>query len=128
MAGYLTPDDAISFADAGKDLLEEDVEDVFGGKVRIRALTAAQNARIRQQAMNFGGPTAKIDWTEMERLQFRYGVIEPKLEADQVKRLHIKSGPSFAKVIKAIDDLSGTDKEALRKAEAEFPEPESDGE
>lgn len=128
MAGYLTPDDAIGYADSGKDLVEQDVEDVFGGKVRIRALTAAQNARIKQQAMNFGGANAKIDWTEMERLQFRYGVVEPSLDADQVKRLHIKSGPSFAKVIKALDDLSGTDKEALRQAEAEFPGPEGDPE
>jgi hypothetical protein len=118
MSGYLTVDEAIENAPA--DLKEKDVEDVFGGKVRIRSLTAHQAARVKQLSLNLKGKTPDVAWAEMEKAQFELGVIEPKFNRDAVEKLHRTSGPSFAKVIAELDSLSGTDKEELRKAQDEF--------
>jgi hypothetical protein len=126
--GYLSAEEIAAYADSGKDLPEADVDGVFGGRVRIRALTAAQNARIQQQSGQFSGKGVTIDFVEMERLKVQYAVIEPKLDADQVKRLHIKSGPSFMKLVAEIDALSGTSEEGLRQAEQEFQGPSGDEE
>jgi hypothetical protein len=118
-AGYLTVDQAIE--NAAADRVEADVTDVFGGRVRIRSLSAAQQARVKQASMNLGGRNPTIAWAEMERLQFELGVIEPKFTAEQVKKLHIESGPSFARVIEEIDRVSGLNKEELRQAQEDFP-------
>lgn len=119
-SGYLTVDKAKE--NAPKDLKEEDVEGVFGGKVRVKSLTAAQSARVKQVSINMSGRNPDVIWAAMELLQFEYGVIIPKFDADDVRTLHLESGPSFAKVIAKIDELSGTDKEEMAKAQAAFPE------
>lgn len=119
-SGYLTADQAVENAPA--DLVEKDVEDVFGGKVRIRSLSAHQAAAVKQASINLQGRNPDVVWAQMELKQFRYGVINPQFSEDQVRSLHIASGPSFAKVIAAIDALSGIDKEELRTAQQEFPE------
>lgn len=119
---YLTPEEALT--NAPNDIVEDDVEGVFGGKVRIRSLTAAQQARVKQVSLNLSGRNPDVAWAEMERTQFQLGVIEPKFTAEQVLMLHRMSGPSFAKVIERIDEISGTNKEELRKAQQEFQGPE----
>lgn len=119
---YLTAEEALT--NAPKDITAEDVEDVFGGKVRIRSLTAAQQARVKQVSLDLSGRNPDVAWAEMERTQFQLGVIEPKFTAEQVLMLHRMSGPSFAKVIERIDEISGTNKEELRKAQQEFQGPE----
>lgn len=119
--GYLTVSEAIDNAPA--DCIEEDVEGVFGGKVRIRGLTAAQAARVKQESINLSGRNPDVVWSAMERTQFELGVIQPQFTADQVRTLHLTSGPSFAKVIARLDAISGMDKEELRNAQKEFPGP-----
>jgi hypothetical protein len=109
------------------DLKEEDVHDVFGGKVRIRSLTAAQAARVKQASIHLGagrGGGPEFGWAEAELMQFEMAVIKPKFSADDVRTLHLTSGPSFAKVIAAIDKLSGTNAEKLREAQKGFRGPE----
>ncbi len=117
---YLSVEEAI--ANAPADCEERDVEGVFGGKVRVRSLTAAQSARVRQASVNLSGRNPDVVWAEMEIRQFEFAVIQPKFTHDQVKSLHLAAGKSFAKVIGVIDEISGMDKEELRKAQQEFPE------
>lgn len=115
---YLTVDQAKENAPA--DLQEEDVE-VWGGKVRVRSLTAAQSAAVKQASIDLKGRHPDVAWAEMERRQFLYGVIIPKHTKEQVKDLHVSSGVGFKKIVDKIDELSGIDKEELRKAQDEFP-------
>lgn len=109
---------------AANDRGEEVVElPALGGSVKIRALSASQDARVNEASSSFGsnGKT-KLDFTQMERLRFQYGVVEPTFTADQVKKLHIKSGPSFQRVLKRINELSGLTEKDAEEAEAAFPE------
>jgi hypothetical protein len=118
---YATAEDLL--ANAPKDIKEVDVEDVFGGlTVKVRGLTAAQAAHVKQLSFNMQGRSADIVWGMMEITQFELGVIEPKLTHEQVLMLHRTSGPSFAKVIDTLDKLSGIGKEELRKAQSDFQE------
>lgn len=117
---YLTVEDAL--ANAPQDLEEVDVEGVFGGKVRVRSLTAAYAAAVKRATTVQRGGNVEVTWAEMERKQFQLGVIVPRFTADQVRAMHATSGPSFAKVIAEIDRISGLDKEALRDAQKDFPE------
>lgn len=110
---------------APKDIIEEDVTDVFNGlTVRVRGLTAAQSAHVKQTAFSMRGPgqSPALSWSQMEITQFELGVIEPKLTHEQVLMLHRMSGRSFAKVIEKLDEISGTNKEQLREAQKEFQE------
>lgn len=116
--GYITAAEAIERAPA--DCKEEDVDGVFGGKVRIRGLTAAQQARVKQESIKLGGRNPDVVWAAMELVQFELAVIQPKFTTSQVATLHATAGPSFAKVISAIDALSGTSEEERKKAQAAF--------
>lgn len=109
---------------APKDIIEKDVEDVFGGlTVRVRSLTASQAAHVKQKSFTMGGGrTPDLAWGQMEIAQFEMGVIEPKLSHEQVLMLHRMSGASFAKVINVLDEISGMGKEELRAASREFQE------
>jgi hypothetical protein len=116
---YATAEEVM--AAAPFDCKEEDVEDVFGGKVfRIRGLTAAMQSRVKQESIKLGGRSPDVIWAAMELVQFELGVIEPKLSTSQVQTLHATAGPSFTKVIAAIDALSGTSEEERKKAQAAF--------
>ena len=116
--GYVTAAEAVERAPS--DCKEEDVENVFGGKVRIRGLTAAQSARVKQESIKLGGRNPDVVWAAMELLQFEMGVIQPQFSAAQVQKLHVTAGPSFTKVITAIDALSGTSEEERKKAHEAF--------
>jgi hypothetical protein len=120
--GYLSAESALE--NAPSDLEEVDVEGVFGGKVRIRALTAAQAAVVKGVTVDTRGRTPTITWADMERMQFQLAVVRPTFTADQVRTLHATSGRSFARVIAEIDRISAMDKEALRDAQKDFPEPD----
>lgn len=118
---YATVDEIL--ANAPKDIVERDVTGVFGGStIRVRSLTAAQSAHIRQKSLILGGRSPDVVWAEMERLQFELAVVEPKFTKEQVLMLHRMSGPSFSKVIGVIDEMSGIGKEELRTAQKEFQE------
>jgi len=118
---YATADELL--ANAPKDIVEKDVEDVFDGlTIRVRGLTAAQASQVRQQSLNMNQRGADVAWAQMEIAQFEMGVIEPKLSHTQVVMLHRTAGPSFTRVIEVLDELSGTNKEELRNAQREFQE------
>jgi hypothetical protein len=106
---------------APNDLVEETLEvPEWGCSVKVRSFTAGQNAVIKQRGLAFKGEDTKVAWAEMEIAQFQQGVVDPRFTEEQVRKLHATSGRGFARVIQKLDDLSGTDKEALRKAQDEF--------
>lgn len=93
----------------------------WGFSVRVQSFTAAQSAAVKQRGFGFKGEETTVAWAEMEIMQFQLGVIEPKFSEDQVRQLHLSSGPGFARVIEKLDELGKIDKEALRTAREEFP-------
>lgn len=122
-AQILTADAMLAFAQEGKDLESDVVDDVFGGSVRIKSLTAAQAAQVQQGSIRFGASRkqrTEFNFASAERLKFRYGVTEPSLTDDQVRTLQTTAGPSFQKVLKAIDEISGTDEKAAEEDEQQF--------
>jgi hypothetical protein len=109
------------------DLKQAEVEDVpvEGASVLVRGLPAAYSAQASSEALEMrstprGDQIATVNQQRLELLQFVHGVIEPKFNVDEAAIVQEKYGPAFTKIIKAIDKLSGVDKEALVKAEARF--------
>jgi hypothetical protein len=106
---------------APSDLVEEILEvPEWQCSVKVRSYTAAVSAQIKQRGLAFKGEDTKVAWAEMEITQFQRGVVEPLFSEDDVRKLHATSGRGFARVIAKLDELSGTDKEELRKAQDEF--------
>lgn len=93
----------------------------WGCSVKICSLTAAQLAAVKQASLDFSGKTPVIQFAALEKGQFEQGVLEPKYGAQDVNVLYHSSSKGFARVIAAIDALSGTNKEELRKAQEAFP-------
>lgn len=109
------------------DLREAEVDDVPvpGESVLVRGLSARYSAEIQAQLkleQVGGSQVAKIDVASMELLQFVHGVVEPRFTVDEAKTIQERFGPAFKKVIAAVDDLSGIDKEAIREAAEHFPD------
>lgn len=107
---------------APSDIVEETVEiPEWECSVRLRSFTAAQSARVKQHGLGFKGDRTEVAWAEMEIMQFMEGCIEPQWEHRQVVQLHGTSGRGFQRVIDWLDEKSGTDKEAIRRARDDFP-------
>lgn len=106
---------------APKDLKEKIIDvPEWGYSIKIKSFTAAQQAAVKERGFGFKGEETLIAWAEMEIMQFQQGVIEPRFDEDQVRQLHLSSGPGFNRVIDELDKLNKIDKEALRKAREEF--------
>jgi len=107
---------------APKDIVHK-VLDVpeWGYSIKIKSATAAESAAVKQRGIGFKGEETTVAWAEMEIMQFQLGVEGPKFSEENVRQLHLSSGPGFARVIDALDEISKIDKEKLRKAREEFP-------
>jgi hypothetical protein len=119
--GYLDADSLIQ--NAPKDILEEDVEGVFGGKVRVRGLTAQQSMKVEQAGVRMDPISRRVQMmpTEALILKFELGVVAPKMDHTQATIAYQNAGQSFLKVTQAIDRLSGTGDEEMLKALSTFP-------
>lgn len=106
---------------APKDIKHEILEiPDWGFSVRVRSLTAAQSARVKQRGFSFNEGGTDVSWAEMEILQFMMGVEEPKFTEEQTLDLHNQSGPGFSTVINWIDENSGINKKKLEEERKEF--------
>lgn len=109
----------------GTDLIEKEVDvPELKGTVKIRALPAAYSNQASSEALELktqgSEQVATINTDKLEVLQFAHGVIEPEFSEDEAKQISEKYGPAFKRVINAIDEISGVDKEELAKTQARF--------
>jgi hypothetical protein len=116
-----------SWLNGDGDLQTREVEDVpvKGESVLVRGLPAAYSNQASSEALEMkqtprGDSIATVNTARLEVLQFLHGVIDPKFDLSEVEKIAENYGPAFKKVIAAIDDLSGVDKEALENATARF--------
>lgn len=95
----------------------------WGMSVRIRSLTAADDARMKSASAIPGsnGQGPRVDIGAMERIQFERGVIEPKFRKEDVNTLQHRSSSGFRRVIRRLDEISGgSETQQTDDAEAQF--------
>jgi len=114
-----------SWLDGPGDLKETDVEDVPipGASVRVRALSAKYSAEVQGQlkmVTEGRSQVARIDVAAMERLQFLHGVVDPEFTPEEVGVIQERYGAAFRKVVEAIQEISGIDKEGIETTERQF--------
>lgn len=121
--GILTKDALLQ----ASDLREREVElPSIGGSVRVRGLPAAYSNQAISEALEMvsgrrGEQTAHVNTEKLEVLQALHGLVEPKLDTvEEARKFAQNCGPAFRKVIEAIDELSGVDKEAVEQTNALF--------
>lgn len=107
---------------AGSDIVEEILPiPEWGKSVKVRSLTAAQSATVRQIGFEQQGDgVVAINWAKMEIAQFQMGCVAPNFGENEVRSLHMKSGRGFARIIAWIDEKSGLDKKAIEEAKERF--------
>jgi hypothetical protein len=113
------------------DLEEKEVDlPTIGGSVRVRALPAKYSAKVSSKAIKMvtdgktGEQRSIVNLAESEALKVHYGLVEPALSLEEVEELSTHLGKAWQEIIKAIDDLSGTDEEAVEEKAAQFRSPE----
>jgi hypothetical protein len=112
---------------SASDLTERDVDlPSIGGTVRVRGLPGEYSAQAQSEALEMvtgrkGEQTARVNTAKLEKLQVLHGLIEPKPRSmEDVEVLAKKLGPAWRKIVEAIDEISGIDKEAIEKTNATF--------
>lgn len=90
----------------------------WGGEVKLRAFTKAQEQELRNAAKVAG----EIDSDRLEVLMLVYGLAEPSFTVAQAELLRQKSAVAFDRVFKAILTLNSMDDGAVEKAVDRFPE------
>lgn len=89
----------------------------WGGDVRLRAFTKAQEQDIRNAAKVAG----EIDTDRLEVLMVVYGLAEPSFTVAQAELLRQKSAKAFDRVFRAILELNSMEDGAVEKAVDRFP-------
>lgn len=109
---------------APPDCREEDLDvPEWGGKLKLRSPTAKTAALIKSAMILFDtqGESAGVDIAAAELVQVRCGVVEPPMSEDDVAWLQMNMGPSWQRVIEALDKLAGPLGKPGQDAEAAFP-------
>lgn len=118
------------------DLIEKEVElPTIGGAVLIRSLPAEYSNQASSEALEMvnvtvGGrqkQTAHINTVKLEQLQVLHALVDPKLNSlTEVGTFAKRCGPAWHTLVAAIDEISGIDKGAIERANAEFRDGVSD--
>jgi hypothetical protein len=111
------------------DLKTEEVVVDFpnsGDTVLVRGLPAGYSNRANQEAVAMvtdrnGQQRSTVDVEKLEAIKFAAGMVEPTFSVDEAQQVQEKLGPTWNKVLQAIDRLSGIDEEAVKKAQDTFP-------
>lgn len=100
--------------------IEERTVDVpeWGGAVKVRGFTKAQQQQFRKEATVNG----EVDDDRIEVLMFIHGVTEPQFTADRYEQLRSKSAGAIDKVLAAILEVSGMSARSFREAKRSFRE------
>jgi hypothetical protein len=62
-----------------------------------------------------------VNWAEMDIKAFQMGVIEPVFTEQDVRMLHLSSGPGFNRVLNALNTMNNISIEAQEKLKSRFP-------
>jgi hypothetical protein len=102
--------------------LEETEVDVPGVQdaVKIRSLTARQQADIRDACLSMKGDTAKVNSARMGVLTFMRGVVEPKFNENEAEQVQRRFGRSFTLVVDAINEISQASEADVERARRRF--------
>jgi len=110
------------------DLRTKEVElETIGGSVVVQGLSAAYSNQASSEALEMkttarGDQVATVNTAKLETIQVLHGLVEPKLDTMEEAEQFMKNcGPAAKKIVEAIDELSGLDKEAIAEASAKFP-------
>jgi hypothetical protein len=110
-----------SWLGGATDLEETEVwVDAIGDAVKVRALSAGQQAAIQDQSLSMKGDTVKVDSQRMQVLKFAAGVIEPKFNENEANQISHRFGKAFSLVVGVIDELSKAGENEIRAAQARF--------
>lgn len=111
---------------AATSIREEDFE-FCGGLIKIRGLTAAEDAQVTEASLKVGEGRAKATKFRADirqELIVMHGVIQPDLTLQDVKTLIATTGADeIGRLISKIEELSGTSEEDREAAAAAFPGP-----
>lgn len=110
-----------SWLNGATDLEEQDVYvDGPDAWVKVRGLSAGQQARITDQCLSMKGDVAKVDSQRMAVLKFKEGVIEPSFDEQEANVINHQFGKAFSLVVAVIDELSKASEEDIAKAQRRF--------
>jgi hypothetical protein len=111
----------------GSDLIEREIEiPSLGGSVRVRSLPAAYSNQAQSEALELvnlpsGGQTAHVNTAKAEELQVLHGLVAPQLGSiEEARTLSHRYGIAWRKIVDAIDEISGIDKDAIERVNATF--------
>lgn len=113
------------------DLVEREVPLPTLGEdasVRVKSLPAAASNDAISMALEMkqgprGDQTSTINTAKLEVIQVFHGLVEPKLASlHEAEQLSKKLGPAWREIVRVIDEISGVDKDAWEKANAQFPD------
>lgn len=88
--------------------------------VKVRGLTAGQQATIQDRCLVMRGDLMKLDTQQMAVYKFAAGVSQPKFSEEEANVLAHRLGPAFTLVVAVVDDLSKASEEDVAKARARF--------
>jgi hypothetical protein len=111
---------------SGGDLVEEEIENVPvpGESVRIKALAASFSGLVQEElniSLDGRQEVGSVNVSAYEALVFQRGVVDPQFSIEEVHQIQDLFGPKFRKVVNRINEISGIDEEAIRKADDRFP-------
>ncbi len=103
------------------DLIECDIDVPGVGTVKVRSLTAGDSNLIATECMQMKGDEMKFDTNRREAMTFAAGVVhEPMFSEQEANVIAHKWGPAFKLVVTVINEISGTQDDALEKARRKF--------
>lgn len=106
---------------APSDIVEETIPiPEWNCSVKVKSLTALQEAQVKQKGLEFKGDTTKVFFAELELTQFQYAVVEPKFRLDDARQLQATSSKGWQQIIAWVDEHSNIDKEEVAKLRDEF--------
>lgn len=103
------------------DIKEDDVYiESMETWVKVRGLTAGEQATITDRCLVMRGDTMKLDTQQMAVFKFAAGVREPKFSEPEANQIAHKFGPAFKLVVDVIEDISAASEEDVARARARF--------
>lgn len=103
------------------DLIECDIDVPGVGTVKVRSLTAGQQNLLQTECMTMKGDEIKFDTNRREAMTFAAGVVQdPPFSEQEANVIAHTWGPAFKLVVTVINEISGTQDDALEKARRKF--------